>query len=148
MTSTFSGSSSTVTSRGKLEVGDTQRVPDLGLADVEREPVRHLERQRLDRHLAHELGQHAADLDAGRLAHELDGNLRADRLVEPHLVQVDVREVAANRILLVVLDHRSVRRLLVVEHDVEDRVQAVRPAERARSMRSGTTNGCGFLPRP
>ena len=56
-----------------------------------------ISRQRLDRDLADELCQHAADLHAGRLAHELHRHLRADRLVESDLVEVDVREMAADR---------------------------------------------------
>ena len=54
--------------------------------------VGHLERKRLDGHLAHELCQDTAQLDAGRFAGEHDCNLGVDRLVEPHLLQVDVRD--------------------------------------------------------
>ena len=39
--------------------------------------------------------------------------------------------MAADRILLVVLDDGCVGRLLFIENDVEDRVQAVRAAERS-----------------
>jgi hypothetical protein len=39
--------------------------------------------------------------------------------------------MAADRILLVVLDDGGMRRRLVVEDDIEDGVKAVRPAERA-----------------
>ena len=96
-----------------------------------------------------DLREHAALLDAGGLADELDGHARLDRLVEPHLVQVDVRELAADRILLVVLEDRRVRRLLAVEDDVEDRVQtAVAPVSARRSSRSGTQIACGSLPLP
>ena len=55
---------------------------------------------------------------------------RLDRLVEPHLVEVDVRERAADRMLLVLLEHRVVRRLLPLDHDVDDRVQPRRVGER------------------
>ena len=41
-------------------------------------------------------------------------------------MEVDVREVASDRVLLVVLDDGGMGRLLVVEDDVEDRVEAVR----------------------
>ena len=56
-----------------------------------------LERQRLDAELALHLREHAALLDAGRLADQLDRDLRLDRLVEANLVQVDVRDPAAER---------------------------------------------------
>ena len=88
----------------------------------------------LDTHVARHLRQDAALGDAARLADELDGDLRLDRLVEPHLVEVDVRDAAAERILLVRLEDRVVRGLLAVEDDVEDRVQAARPAERAPEL--------------
>ena len=51
--------------------------------------------------------EHAAALDAwcdlGAL--ELNRDLRLDRLVEPHLLQVDVLEAAAHRVVLLLLDH-------------------------------------------
>ena len=115
-------------------------------ADVERQPVGHLERQRLDRDVTDELRQHAADLHTGRLAHELHRHLRADRLVEPDLVEVDVREMASNRILLVVLDDRGMGRLLAVEDDVEDRVEAVRASERASQRPLGDDERVRLLP--
>ena len=82
-----------------------------------------LERQGLDPELTLHLREHAAFLDADRLADQVDRNLRLDRLVEPHLVQVDVREPAAGHVLLVVLEHGRVGRLLTGQDDVEDRVQ-------------------------
>ena len=51
-------------------------------------------RQRLDVELARDLLQHAALLDARRLADELHRDRRVDRLVEPNLVEVDVRDRA------------------------------------------------------
>ena len=50
----------------------------------------HLHRQRLDVYLARDLREHAALLDAGALADELDDDRGLDRLVEPDLLQVDV----------------------------------------------------------
>ena len=85
--------------------------------------LRDFHRQRFDVDLALHLRQDAAFLRTRRLADELDVDHGLDRLVEAHLVEVDVRDVAAQRILLVVLQDRRVRRLLPLEDDVEDRVQ-------------------------
>ena len=85
--------------------------------------LRDLHRQGLDVDLALHLREHAAFLHARRLADELDGHARLDRLVEPHFLEVDVRDVAADRILLVVLENRGVRGVLAFDDDVEDRVQ-------------------------
>ena len=57
----------------------------------------------------------------------LDGRL--DRPVEAHLVEVDVRQRAADRVTLVVLEDRVVRRRLALDHHVDDRVEARRPGE-------------------
>jgi hypothetical protein len=82
-----------------------------------------LHRQRLDRHLARHLREHAAVGRAGRLADELDDDGRLDRLVEPHLVQVDVGDRAPDGVLLHVLQHRRMRRRRPLDDHVEDRVQ-------------------------
>jgi hypothetical protein len=47
-----------------------------------------------------------------------------DRPVEPHLVQVDVRDVAAHRMALVVLEDRRMDGRLAFDDDVEHGVQA------------------------
>jgi predicted unusual protein kinase regulating ubiquinone biosynthesis (AarF/ABC1/UbiB family) len=51
--------------------------------------------------------EHAATLDAGSGIgpFELDRDLGLDRLVEPHLLQVDVLEAAADGVQLLLLDH-------------------------------------------
>ena len=54
---------------------------------------------------------------------------RLDRLVEPNLVEVDVRDRAADRVLLVVLEHGVMRRLLALDHDVDDPVQPGRAGQ-------------------
>src|SRR5207248_271827 len=54
-----------------------------------------------------------------------------------HLVQVDVDELPADRIVLVLLEDRRVRRLLILEHDVEDRVHARRAGEYAAQVPLG-----------
>ena len=60
------------------------------------------------------------------------GTLRMvqDRLVEADLAQVDVRDGAADRVLLVVGEDRRVNGLLACEDDVEDRVQTGRTGQR------------------
>ena len=90
-----------------------------------------LHRQRLDGQLARHLREHPALLAAGRLADERDVDRRLDRLVEPDLVQVDVRDVSAHDVLLVVLQDRRVRARPALDDDVEDRVQAARAGQRA-----------------
>ena len=79
--------------------------------------------KRLDLNLARDEGDHPAGLHAGGLADELDGDRRVDRLVEPHLTEIDVRDRPANRILLVVGEDRRMDCLLPLDDDVEDRVQ-------------------------
>jgi hypothetical protein len=96
-----------------------------------------LERKSLDADLAVDLREHAALLDACGLSDEVDRDLCLDRLVEPYLVQVDVRQPAARNLLLVVLEHRRMRRLLAVEDDVEDRVRARVAGQRAPELTLG-----------
>ena len=66
-----------------------------------------LGRQRFDGDLAGDVLEHAAGFDAGGGldALELDRDLGLDRLVEFHLLQVDVLEAAADRVQLLLLDH-------------------------------------------
>src|SRR6266540_6324830 len=111
---------------GRAQVGETKRVSDLHRADVEVEVFWDLHRQRLDVHLAVHLRDHAALADARGIfgPDQRDRHRGRDRLVEPHLLQVDVDQPTLDRILLKLLQDRGVRRLLALEHDVEDRVQA------------------------
>ena len=90
-------------------------------------------RQGLEAQLARDLLDDAALLRPGRLADELHRDARLDRLVEAHLVEVDVRQRAADRMLLVLLEDGVMRRLLPLDHDVEDRVEP-RPAGEGRSQ--------------
>ena len=90
-----SGSSRYVTPSSGGRSDEAERVADRHAGDVELEVVRDLQRQRLDVELAADLREDAAFLHAGGLADELDRDLRLDRLVEPDLVQIDVREPAA-----------------------------------------------------
>src|SRR5581483_11364521 len=55
---------------------------------------------------------------------------------------VDVGDAFAERVDLVVLEDRSVRRLLARKDDIEDRVQAVFARQDVPEI------ACGFLPRP
>ena len=105
--------------------------------------LRHLERQRLDRDLAQRLGKDTALAHARRVvpAVKLDGHRSLDRLVEPHLLQVDVRDAAPHGIDLVLLEDRRVRRALAVDLDVEDRVQAGGARERAAQLTLGDADG-------
>src|SRR5581483_190790 len=103
----------------------------LGPAEVELEAVRNAERQSLHRDLPDERRQDAPLPHSRCLADQLDGHLGRDHLVEANLVQVEVRDPAPDRIHLEVLEDRGVRRLLALEHDVEDGVTSVRPGEYA-----------------
>ena len=98
-----------------------------------------LHRQRLDVHLARDLGERAALAHAGRVfgADEHDGDRRGDRLVEADLLEVDVDELSAQRILLVVLENRRMRRVLAVEDDVEDRVHPAAAREHPAKLALG-----------
>ena len=96
----------------------------------------HLERQRLDVDLVRDLGEHAALLDADGLADERDHDRGLDRLVEPDLLEVDVRDRAADLVALVVLEDRRVLAAAVdgdVEHDVRCRPRVVSAARSSRS---------------
>jgi hypothetical protein len=98
-----------------------------------------LHRQRLDVHLACDLRERAALAHAGRVLarDEHDGHGRRDRLVETDLLQVDVDELSAERILLVVLEDRRVSTPPRRRDDVEDRVHPAPPVSAPRSSRSG-----------
>src|SRR5439155_2487742 len=74
----------------RRQVGEAERVADGHAADVEVDVLGNLHRQGLDVDLALYLREHTALLDAGRLADQLDGDARLDRLVESYLVQIDV----------------------------------------------------------
>ena len=116
------------------EIGEPDGVAHLERGNVCVDVLGHRGRQRLDAELACDLLNDAALLRAGRLADELDAHRRLDRAVEPHLVEVDVRERAADRMALELFEHRVVRRRLTLDHDVEDRVQARRPSERRAEL--------------
>ena len=64
---------------------------------------------------------------------------RLDRPVEPHLVEVDMRERAADRMPLEVLENRMVRGRLALDDDVDDRVEADEPVSAVAELRSLTT---------
>ena len=112
--------------------------------------VGHLHRQRLDVDLARDLRERAALAHAGRVlgADELNVDGRRDRLVEPHLVQVDVHELPAQRILLVVLEDR--RRRAVPPSSTTSRIVCMPPppVSALRSSRSGTRDRVRLLPLP
>jgi len=68
------------------------------------------------------------------------------KMIEPHLVKVEMRDLAADRVDLEVLQDRGVRRLLARERDVEDRVAAVRAAQRRPQLALGDGDGMRLLP--
>ena len=126
-----------------VEVGDAldagrsatrSESPSPSAADVDVDVLRDLERLRLERDHVERVREDAALLDAGRLAGQLDRDLRLDRLVEADLEQVDVRDGVANAVALVVLEDRRARLRLALELDVEDRVEAVGAGQRAAEL--------------
>ena len=88
------GSSRNVTPSIAGEVCDAKDRPDLEGSHVDLDVLGDRRRKRLDADLARDLLDDATLLRAGGLADELDGDRRLDRLVEPHLVEVDVRQRA------------------------------------------------------
>jgi hypothetical protein len=134
-----SGSTTFVEQRGAFrrdEVRDAQSPAELHSRDVHLDTLGNLQRQRLDGHLAEWLREDAALAHAGCVlaAQEMDGDRGVDRLVEPDLLQVDVRDAAAHGIDLVLLEDRRVRAALAVDLDVEDRVQAAGARERPAQL--------------
>ena len=91
---------------GRGDAGELKGVVDLHRRDVEDDPVGDVGRQRFDGDLAGDVLEHAAGFDAGGVldALELDRDLGLDRLVELHLLQVDVLDAAADRVQLLLLD--------------------------------------------
>ena len=79
---------------------ERHRLGDSQSGHVRDDPVRNVGGQRLDVQLARDVLEHAALLDAGRLLDtlELERDGRLDRLVEPHLEQVEVDHVALDRV--------------------------------------------------
>src|SRR5919106_853421 len=110
---------------------EAEDVTDVERRDVDVDVVGHVHRQRLDVELALHERDHASALCALGLSHEVDDDRSLDRLVEPHLAEVDVRDRPADRILLVVGENRRVHRLLAFEDDVENGVESRRATHRS-----------------
>ena len=86
---------------------ELQRVADHHPGDVDGDALGDRGRQRLDRDLAGDVLEHAALLDAGRLlgSEQLDRHVGLDLVVELDLLEVEVDQVAAHRVALLLLDH-------------------------------------------
>ena len=109
--------------RDRGNVLEPQAAADLEHPDIDLDVLRNAARKRLDVDLARDLLEDATLLDTGRLANELHGDRGLNRLIEPNLVEIDVRDEALDRVPLVVLEHRVVRGRLPVEDDINDRVK-------------------------
>src|SRR5262249_12016430 len=129
----------------RSEVDEAQRVADRHSRDVQVDVLGDLHRQRFDIDLTLHLRETAALLRTDRLADQLDGDARLDRLVEPHLLQVDMRDVPADRVLLIVLEDRRVRRRLALQDDVEDRVQAALASQNTTELALGDADRVRLL---
>jgi len=110
--------------------------------------LRNLHRQSLDGDLAADLREHAALGHANGLTDQLHDDLRLDRLVEPHLLEIHVDDPAAYRVLLVVLENRRMRGLLAFQGHVEDRVQARVAREHAPQLALRDRDRVRFLAAP
>ena len=69
-------------------------------------------------------------------------------LVEAHLLEIEVVDLPADRIDLVVLEDRRVRRLLPRQDDVEDRVQPVAAGQHAAQLALGHADRVRLVPAP
>ena len=120
----------------RRQIFEPERVAHLEPADVGLDRLRDLHRQRLDVERRRGLVEDAALLDSGRVLGpvQVDVDGRLDRDVEPHFLQVDVADVAANRIALVLLQDRRMLGGLALEHDVEHGVQAGRAGQRSAEI--------------
>ena len=122
----------------RRDVLESKRVADLERADVGVDVLRDLHGQCLDVKLARHVGEDAAGvLDSDWLTDEVDDDRRLDRLVEPNLTEVDVRDGAADRVALHVGEHRRMHRLLALDDDVENRVQPRRSGHRCPKVPLG-----------
>ena len=107
----------------RRNVSEAEHVAHVHMGDVDLDVLWHVSGQRFDVELARDERQHAARLRADRLADELDDDRRVDRLIQANLAQVDVRDGAADRILLILGENRRMHGRLTLDHDVENRVE-------------------------
>ena len=121
---TVSGSDLNSTPSGS-EMSETRiALPATRIADVDDDLARQVGGQRLDLELMRRLLQHAAVLDALRLALEPHVDARHDQLGHRDLEQVDVDQAVADGVELVVLEH-GVRVALAARHlQLQHRVAA------------------------
>jgi hypothetical protein len=133
---------------GRAQVDEAQGVADRHAAHVQLEVLGDLHRQGLDPDLARDLREHAAFGDADGLADELHHDLRLDRLVEPHLLEVDVDQAALHGVLLVILEDRRVSGLLALEGDVEDRVKTLSAGQHPAQLALGHADRVRLLAAP
>ena len=121
-----------VTPVGSAIAADVDDVADLERRDVDRELDRDVARLRANLEVAQHDAELAAVDRALRLADELERHLGADFLVRIDRDQVDVRDVAADRIDLVVLDQRVQRARLraALDRQVDDGVVLADRVER------------------
>src|SRR5260221_8887665 len=114
------------------------------------------ERQRLDVYLVRHLREDTALLDPDGLAVKRDHDRRLDHLVEADFLEVDMRDVAANLVALVLLEDRRVL-AAAVDRDVEhgmaaglgrQRCAEITLADRDRNRPVATVENPGNQPLP
>ena len=115
---------------GRRDVLEAKDVADVHGGDVDVDVLGNLHRESLDLELARDERDDAARLGADRFADEVNDDRCLDRLIEPHLAEVDVGDLPAHGILLILGQDRRMHGRLTLEHDVEDRVQPRRPGHR------------------
>jgi hypothetical protein len=109
----------------RRNIFEPERIADLERRDVGVDVLRDLHGEGLDMELARHVREDSTCvLDTDRLTDEVHDNRRLDRLVEPHLTEVDVRDGAPDGVALKVGEDRRMHRLLALDDDVEDRVEA------------------------
>jgi hypothetical protein len=83
--------------------------------------------------------------DPDGLTGELNRDRRLDWLVESHLVKVDVRDDALDRVLLVVLEDGVMRGRMALDHHVDDRVETGRPGQRGPKLALTDEDRAGLI---
>jgi hypothetical protein len=132
---------------GDLNVAHVQRSPDGERRDVQLHPPRDVRGQHLDLDLAQHLVQHAAGVaDAVRHPHQVHRDLDGDLLVRVDLVEVDVRDLAADRRALDLADQRLARR--AVDGQVDQRARGRHPGQGLLDVGARQRQRLGLAPTP
>jgi hypothetical protein len=108
-----------------LQVGDVQRFADVQLADIQRDFLGDMGRQTGDGDVALNMLDDAAEgFHAEREAHEIDRDSHRDRFIHGDTVEIDMNQVAGDRVLLQLADDDLARgAALTLDVEVDEGVQ-------------------------